>query len=226
MFESRQKIEAALSSSLIFGLLGTSERERFISSAISQSWSAGKQIFSMGDGGTSMILVKSGEVRISHPSANGRNIILTDLRPGMVFGEIALLDGGVRSADATAITNCSLLVFERREIIRLLKENWQVAESLLKLLCGRLRRADDHIEELAHLDLQSRLARQLIARARSGPSGDLRVSDTQGALAALIGCTRETVNRCLRNWEKGGLVTIAAGRVSLLDPAGLARTVK
>jgi CRP/FNR family transcriptional regulator, cyclic AMP receptor protein len=224
MFESRQKIETALSSSLIFGLLGNTEREHFISTAISQSWTAGQQIFSMGDTGTSMILVKRGEVRISRPSANGRSIILTDLQPGSVFGEIALLDGGVRSADAIAITNCSLLVFNRREIIRLLRDNWPLAESLLNLLCSRLRSADERIEELALSDIRSRLAKQLIARAHSGPNGGpLRVSDTQGGLAAIVGCTRETINRSLRAWEKAGLVSLSGGRISLLDPVGLTR---
>ena len=227
MLESRRQIEAALRASFIFPLLGPTERDLFIGSARSQSWLAGEPIFLMGDSGASMMLVQTGEVRISHPSAGGRTVTLSELKPGAVFGEIALLDGGERSADATAATNCKLLVFERRAFIGLLENNWPLAEALLKLICGRLRRADERIADLAFFDLPGRLAKELLVRARPGPDGaPTRISDTQGVLAALVGGSRETVNRCLRHWEKDGLIAIAEGRISLLDSAGLARVIR
>jgi CRP/FNR family cyclic AMP-dependent transcriptional regulator len=224
MAETRQQIEAALRASFIFPALGPAERERFISSARQQSWHAGEPIFFMGDIGASMMLVQAGEVRISYPSADGRAVLLAELKPGAVFGEIALLDGGERSADATAVTNCTLLVFERREFVYLLENNWPLAEAVLKLVCARLRRSDERMADLAFFDLPSRLAKALLARAQPGPGGGpLRVSDTQGALAALAGGSRENVNRYLRKWQKDGLIVIAEGRISLIDPEGLAR---
>jgi CRP/FNR family cyclic AMP-dependent transcriptional regulator len=226
MAETRQQIEAALRASFIFPVLGPTERERFIASAHSQSWRAGEPIFFMGDIGTSMMLVQTGEVRISYPSADGRAILLSELKPGAVFGEIALLDGGERSANATASTHCTLLVFERRAFMGLLENNWPLAEAVLKLVCARLRRSDERMADLAFFDLPGRLAKELLARARPAPGGGpSRVSDTQGTLAALVGGSRETVNRCLRNWEKEGLIAIAEGRISLLYPEGLVRVV-
>jgi CRP/FNR family transcriptional regulator, cyclic AMP receptor protein len=226
MFETRQQIEIALRASFIFPLLGREEQDRFIASALPQSWAADQTIFLMGDTGTSMMMVQTGEVRISRPSASGRMMILNELKPGAIFGEMALLDGGDRSADATATTNCKLLVFERRAFMTLLENNWPLAEALLKLICSRLRRADERVADLAFFDLPGRLAKELLARARPAPGGGPpRVSDTQNILAALVGGSRETVNRCLRNWEKGGLIAIADGRISLLDPLGLARVI-
>ena len=143
-----------------------------------------------------------------------------------MFGEIALLDGGERSADATAATNCTLLVFERRDFVALLEHNWPLAEAVLKLVCGRLRRSDERMADLAFFDLPGRLAKTLIARARPAPGGGpSRVSDTQGVLAGLIGGSRENVNRYLRRWEKEGLIAIAEGRITLIDPQGLLRAV-
>lgn len=227
MFETRPQIEAALRASFIFPLLGPAERDRFIASALPQSCAAGETIFLMGDSGASMMLVQAGEVTISHPSASGRSMILNELKPGAIFGEIALIDGGERSADAIAATNCRLLAFERRVFVSLLENNWPLAEALLKLICGRLRRADERIADLAFFDVQGRLAKELLARARPGPNGSPpRVSDTQSMLASLVGGSRETVNRCLRGWQKAGLVSISDGRISLLDPSGLAQAIK
>jgi CRP/FNR family transcriptional regulator, cyclic AMP receptor protein len=222
--ETRKQIEAALRASFIFPILGPNERERFIDSARQQSFRSGEPIFLMGDAGTSMMLVQAGEVRITYPSAEGRAVLLSELKPGAIFGEVALLDGGERSADATAGTNCSLFVFERRPFMELLRENWALTEAVLKLVCARLRRSDERMADLAFFDLPGRLAKVLLARGRPAPGGGpSRVSDTQGALAALVGGSRENVNRWLRKWEKQDLIAIAEGRITILDPDGLAR---
>ena len=145
----------------------------------------------MGDPGDSMMLVMSGQVRISYPSEDGRTVVLNELERGAVFGEIALLDGGARSAEAMAATNCSLLVFERGVFTDMLKSNWALTEAVLKLVCARLRRSDDRMADLAFSDLPGRLAKTLIARAKPAPKGGtLRVSDTQGELATLAGGSR------------------------------------
>ena len=178
----------------------------------------------MDDPGTSMMLVRTGTVRIGYPTPEGRSFLLAELGPGAVFGEIALLDGGARSADATAVTDCTLLAFERRDFLPLLEHNWPLAEAVLKVVCARLRSADAHIADLAFSDLPGRLAKTLIARAHPGPKGGpAYVSDTQGALAGMVGGSREAVNRCLRKWQQAGLVAVADGRILLPDPEGLAR---
>ena len=90
------------------------------------------------------------------------------------------------------------------------------------MVCARLRRADAHIADLAFSDLPGRLAKILIDRARPDPTGGAAfVSDAQGALAGMVGGSREAVNRCLRKWQKEGLIAIADGRILLSDPEGL-----
>ena len=153
MPESRGEIEEALRGSFLFPLLDQSERDRFIAAARPRSWRAGASIFVMDDPGSSMMLVRTGSVRISYPTPEGRSFLLAELGPGAVFGEIALLDGGARSADATAATACTLLAFERRDFLPLLEHNWRLAEAVLKVVCARLRRADAHIADLAFSDL-------------------------------------------------------------------------
>jgi CRP-like cAMP-binding protein len=215
-----------LRGSFLFPLLGPEERDRFVAAAHARSWRAGATIFALGDPGTSMMLVRTGTVRIGYPTPDGRSFLLAELGPGGVFGEIALLDGGPRSAEASAATDCMLLVFERRDFLPLLQRNWRLAEAVLRVVCARLRSADEHIAELAFSDLSVRLAKALVARAQQpDEGGPAFVSDTQGTLAAMVGGSRETVNRCLRKWQKAGLIAIGEGRIYLSDPERLADEV-
>ena len=225
MVDNAPGMENALRGSFLFPLLGEGERHRFFAAARSRSWKAGATIFLVDDPGSAMMLVRSGTVRISYPTLDGRVFLLADLGPGDVLGEIAMLDGGNRSADATALTDCTLLVFERREFMPLLEGNWRLAEAVLKVVCERLRKADAHIADLAFADLPSRLAKALIARGQAGSDGEVLVMDSQSTLAAMVGSSREAVNRCLRKWQDAGLVTIADGRIAVADPELLAEAV-
>jgi CRP/FNR family transcriptional regulator, cyclic AMP receptor protein len=226
MKATRNQIEAALGASFLFPLLGPQEKTRFVAAARQQSWRAGASIFSMGDPGNSMMLIQTGQVRISYPSSDGRVILLGEFSPPAVFGEIALLDGRNRSADATATTNCTLLVFDRTTFREFLEKNWPLADAVLKLVCARLRRSDERMADLAFFDLPTRLAKALLERAQPGPHGSPSYTDdNQSAIAAMIGGSRESVNRCLRKWSKAGLVSTGDGRIHLLDVKGLMQTI-
>ena len=211
MAETRKEVEEALRNSFLFPLLDPDERDRFIAAAHPRSWSAGTPIVAMDEPGTSMMLVRIGTVRISRPSSEGRSIVLAELRPGAVFGEIALLDGGPRTADVGAATYCTLLVFQRRDFVPLLEHNWPLAEAngLRAPAPGRRRYRRPRL-----LRLPGRLAKTLIARAHRGPASTVVIDGRKGALAAMIGGSREAVNRCLRKWEKAGLVAMSSGRMA------------
>ena len=115
-------------------------------------------------------------------------------------------------------------MFERRDFVPLLERNWRLAEGVLRVVCERLRAADAYIAELAFSDLPVRLAKTLLARAEPGRDGAPDyVSETQGTLAAMVGGSRETVNRCLRRWEKAGTMAMSDGRIDLADSEELAR---
>jgi len=111
------------------------------------------------------MVIVNGTVRISLPGPRGRGVIIADLGPGEVLGEVALLDGKERSADATAHTNCDLLVLERRDALSVLERRSDICLKLLELLCARLRRSDTHVTDIAFYELPARLAKAILERS-------------------------------------------------------------
>src|ERR1700722_13737507 len=107
----------------------------------------GATVFSKGDPGNSLVAIVSGTVKISISSADGRNAILNLIGPGEIFGEVALLDGLARTADATANTNCDTLVIDRREFLPFVRSQPELAMKFIELLCARLRWTSDQVEQ-------------------------------------------------------------------------------
>src|ERR1700674_5574516 len=122
----------------------------------------GATIFSKGDPGNSLFAVISGTVKISISSAEGRSAILNLIGPGEIFGEVALLDGLARTADATANTDCEIFVIDRREFIPFVRSQPALAMKFIELLCARLRWTSDQVEQVILQDLPGRLASALI----------------------------------------------------------------
>ena len=146
------------------------------------------------------MVILSGTVRVSLPGPRGKGIILGDLAPGELLGEVALLDGKERSADATALTKCELVVLERRDVLPFLEQRPDMCLKLLELMCARLRKSDQRMSDIAFLELSVRLAKVLLDRSRTCPKPKLSLSQTE--LAGMIHATRENVNRCLRQWQR------------------------
>jgi CRP/FNR family transcriptional regulator, cyclic AMP receptor protein len=144
-------------------------------------------------------------VRISVPSPEGREIVLAILQPGEVFGEIALLDGKERTADA--MTGCDLAVLERRDVMEFLERQPNAWPRLVEVLCGRLRASDLHMAELAMQPLPVRLAKVLLRMAHSealGRPAD-RVQVSQRELGNIVGAARESVNKMPERMAAVGL---------------------
>src|SRR6266480_5999838 len=138
----------------------------------------GATIFSKGDPGTSLIAVISGTVKISVSSVDGRNAILNLVGAGEIFGEISLLDGLARSADATANTNCEIFVIDRREFIPFVRSQPALAMKFIELLCMRLRRTSDQVEEVILQNLPGRLASALLRLNEKHKPGDRTIAIT------------------------------------------------
>lgn len=192
---------------------------------ITRRYAGGDRIFSSGDSGASMMAIAQGSVRISAPAPTARDVVLADLSVGDVFGEIALLDGDARSADAVALTNCTIIVLERRAFLDAMRRHPEIAELMIKMLCARIRRADERMMDIGFLSLSSRLAKALIhaTQARAGSTGSpaRKLSLSQSELADLVGSSRENVNRCLRRWQKGGLIDLKEGWIVIEDRSRL-----
>jgi CRP-like cAMP-binding protein len=189
---------------------------------------AGHTIFLKGSPGHGMMAVLSGQVRISAPSPEGKEIVLNLVGPGEVFGEIALLDGHERTADAVAMNDCELLVLERRDFIPFLERHPEVCIRLMEVLCARLRRTSEQVEDVLFLELPARLAKTLLRLAKehghmtaAGQVIDLKLS--QRELGNLTGATRESVNKQLREWQAIGIVETSANRLIIRAPESLRR---
>ena len=178
----------------------------------------GAALFAKGDPGLSLYAVISGSVKMSISSADGRSAILNIIGPGEIFGEIALLDGGVRSSDAIANTNCELFVIDRREFIPFVRSQPALAMKFIELLCGRLRRTSDQVEQIILQNLPGRLASALIRlseKHKLEPAGRT-ISITQQEISEMVGMTRESINKQLRAWAARSWVRLEHGAIVVL----------
>ena len=176
-----------LSRCVLFEPLTAGDRQKLASRAALRRYRAGQPVFRVGDPGDSLMAVASGSVRISMAGTNGRQIILSDLSVGEVFGEVALLDGLGRSADATALEATELLVIDRGALIRFFAEHPEASLRMLALVCSRLRASDERMSDIASVELGVRLAKALVRRAPNGDETPQQLVIQGAAHAAALG---------------------------------------
>jgi CRP-like cAMP-binding protein len=179
----------------------------------------GATIVSKGDPGNSLFAVISGTVKISISSAEGRSAILNLIGPGEIFGEIAVLDGQARSADATANTNCEIFIIDRREFLPFVRSQPTLAMKFIELLCARLRWTSEQVEHVILQHLPGRLAGALIrlTEKRKLAPGGRTIAITQQEISEMIGVTRESINKQLRVWAARKWVRLEHGAIVVLD---------
>ena len=206
---------------VLFGILDPADLEALLSHARVEHHPAGELIFAKGAPARSMMAVLRGSVRISATAANGRDVVLAILDAGEIFGELALLDGGDRTADAIAMSDCDLLVIDQRDFIPFLKRRSELCIELLKVLATRLRRTDELVETVMFGRLDSRLARALVRlaaqNAGEGARPPLQLHVSQQELGGLVGASRENVNKQLRAWQRAGLLDLGKRLVVIRD---------
>lgn len=204
---------------ILFRGLEPKERTGLVAQARIRRYESGETIFQMGSSGDSMMAILSGSVRVSVRSSEGREAVLAILQSGEVLGEIALLDGKERTADARALTTCSLAVLERRDVLAFLDRYPRGWHGFVEVLCGRLRHTDTHIAEVAFLELPARLSKALLRIA--GSNG--RISLSQRELGNMVVATRESVNKCLGDWQRQGIVRVEENAILIIKPDELAQ---
>lgn len=205
-----------LGRSPVFGALSLDMRRSLAGSGTMIRLAHGARLFSAGDPGDAAYLVLSGELEVGLSRADGRETWLARLRPGAVIGDMAVLDGGNRSADATATRTSQLLRLGRDTLMAALAAEPQAALRLLGLLVERLRSVNGLVEAASVLGVGARLARLLLA-------GDRRDTRSQSDLAKVISATRESVNRKLSAWRAAGWVDIDPSGIEVRDRAALCR---
>lgn len=198
--------------------------ERIAGLATQRAYREGEIVFSQGDPGDALYAVVSGKVRISTGTADGRQVFLNIMEPGDTFGEIALLDGGARTAAATSIAPTELISIRREHFRGLLEHEPQLALELLRLCGQRLRWTSGLLEDAALLDAPARLAKRLLilgeVHGKRVPGGVcLRIS--QEDLAGFLGISRQAVNQQLQVWKGRGWVDLGRGVVTVRDEQAL-----
>jgi len=188
----------------------------------------GETVFHVGDPGDALFIVMSGSIKITLPADSGDEAILATLRPGDFFGELALLDGAPRSATAIAIEATETYVLPRDRFRDLIATEPVMRDALLATMAAEVRRLTHHVEELHFLDITGRLASRLARLANESgatpqPDGSIRLAGplTQGDLAAMIGCTRQSVNKLLGMFTDDGLIRLERDRIVVLNLDGL-----
>ncbi len=216
---------AVLRKHALFGQLPPAAIEHLGAYVKRRTLPRGTAIFAKDDPGSGMMGVLAGSVKISVQSADGRDIVLSIMHEGDIFGEIALLDGHPRTADATAMTDCELMVIERRDFLPFLRSQPDLTIQIIEILCSRLRRTTEQVQDVTFLNLPTRLAKALLrltADAEEDPGSLRKITITQREISQIIGRSRESTNKQLRIWAKHGWIRLERGAVTVLHRDKLA----
>ena len=206
----------------LFGGIDEAARRRIAEHVAERVVERGQCVFTQDEPGDRMYVLAEGSVKLFVASRDGGIVELVRHRPPATFGEVALLDGGPRSASAEAVERSTLLVVTRAELLHLLRAEDQVAEALLSTLGAMVRRTTRQVSDLVFLDLQGRIARRLLALATEGDGLPRTRRVTQVELASMVSGARQTVNQALRSLESRGYIRADGGGFEILDRERLA----
>jgi CRP/FNR family cyclic AMP-dependent transcriptional regulator len=210
----------ALHATRLFGTVPDAALADLVARARPRTAVRGETLIAQGDPGDFLLILVEGCLKVVVVSASGREILLDFPGPGAVLGEIAILDGGPRTASVVAVESSRLLVLHRRELLPWLGAHPAAAIALLSAMATRMRETVALIEGDRALPMGPRLARCLL-RLSAAEGGRLRVRLSQGELGAFAGLSRENVNRQLKEWEAEGIVALQEGRIDILDRPAL-----
>ena len=199
--------------------------ERIAALAVQRTFRAGEVVFSQGDPGDALHGVVTGKIRISAGASDGREIFLNIMEAGDTFGEIALLDGGPRTASATAMIASELVSIRREHFLGALEREPRLALELLRLCGERLRWTSGQVEDAALLDAPARLAKRLLSLAKfhgERAADGVKVQISQEELASFLGVSRQVVNQYLQEWKGRGWVELGRGAVTVRNDKALA----
>lgn len=186
-----------------------------------KSYPKGSVILFEDDQGDSLFIVRAGRVKVVLVAEDGREVILGILGPGEHFGELSLIDDEPRSAHVVAMEECSLLVLRREDFKRRVEQEPAVAWSMLLEMSRRLRRADEKIGALVLLDVPGRIAQLLLDAATEADSDYLERPLTHQTIANVIGASRETVSRAMREFVEAGWIATERRRIRITDRSAL-----
>lgn len=220
-----------LKKSTMFARLADADLIQLESSMTRRRYAPGQVIFHMGDEGGSLYLLARGRVKVAIPSPQGEEVILAILSAGEILGELSLIDGKPRSATVEALEETEVFRLRREDFLGFLSSRFEAVLQVMEVLAQRLRETDASLAEAHFLDVRARLSKKIIDLARAFGvlhEGKIRIGVrvTQKDLAAMVGATRESINKQLMQLRQLGLVELENGYMTVLDPVRMARRAR
>lgn len=226
MSQDLQNREQLLAGHFLLRHIPPADLSRLAASVVTARHRSGSTIFQKGDAGGSMMAVIRGRVKICTYSADGKELVLNFIDRGGLFGEIAVLDGRPRSADAVAVGDTELLILDRSRLMPFLTSNPEVAARLIEVLCQRVRWTSEALEDALLRDAPARVARGLVRLASTfgkqdakGVRIDIKLSQQQ--IGNLIGVSRESTNKFIVEWTRAGYLSVDNGYITITDTDAL-----
>lgn len=187
-----------------------------------RAYRRGQVVFTTSDPGDTVIVVVSGRIKVTVRSADGGELTLAVISPGGVLGELGVVDGGPRSADAETVEDCQLLLIPRDAVRDVCARVPAAAAALTNSIAATLRRLTEVTADLVFLDLPRRVAKVLLSQPR-GDEGTIRFRMSQEELAHQVGSTRQSVNAALRGFERRDWIEMHDRSITVKQPAALGR---
>ncbi|MCR4303253.1 MAG: Crp/Fnr family transcriptional regulator [Gallionella sp.] len=204
----------------LFADLSESDHDLLLQVAVRGTYPRHAILVREGDPGDRFYLLRKGMAKVYLEASNGREVILAILGPGDFFGEMAMIDQEPCSANVMALEESEFVSIGKAEFQKAINTSPKMAITLLKVLCRRLREADQQIESLALKDVQARVEQAL--RAIAEPEGDQLIIPaliTHRDIAAMVGASREMVTRVFRVLEASGIIRVDGRRTTLTRAA-------
>ncbi len=211
----------------MFRELSRRDLEQLAQVAVPRTYGRGQVVFRQGDHGDTCYIVRSGSVRVTHDHTDGRTITLAELRPGDMFGELAMFNTETRSATVQALEETTTVALLAGDMRRMLLAHPHISVNMLTWLADRLRAANERIARQSFQTVASRVAGALLAQVQArhdsedGPPRDVVIRATQSEIAQLAGASRESASRFLARLERDGVVTTGRGKVLVHEPSAL-----
>jgi CRP/FNR family transcriptional regulator, cyclic AMP receptor protein len=215
-------VTSILSETSLLGSVPAQDLKALAAISRLRSFRRGQVVFTRGDPGETVIVVVSGRVKITVRSADGGELTLAIIHPGDLTGELGVVDGGPRSADAETLEECQLLLIPREAVRDVCARVPSAAQALTNSIADTLRRLTDVTADLVFLDLPRRVAKVLLGQPRA-EDGTIRPRLNQEELAHQVGSTRQSVNAALRGFERRGWIEMHDRAITINQPAALSR---
>jgi len=224
--EDREDTARLLGRVPLFADLSERDLAELAQVAVPRRYEPGQAVFREGDSGDTCFVVREGSVRVTRRHSDGRVITLAELRPGEMFGELAMFGGETRSASVEALEPTRALAILSGDLRRILAQHPDLAVKMLEALANRLRDANERLSRQSFQTVAGRVASALLAQAKARSDGeeaerDIVIEATQAEIAQLAGASRESASRFLAKLERAGLITTGRGRVVVHEPESL-----